>query len=249
MSNINTSSPANDGSADKKPGRPVNPESARQKRERELSERRERGELTLGRPKVADSKRQQELALKAAKAAEGHQAAKGRPKMTDEQKAEARKKREAEQLEARLRWAQKNGALATTTTTTKTTSTPLVTGEAIIHVVADEDVVFTPNDDNGNGIASTSTSTNATLTVELDENDIQIVNEEVVIETEPENADVAITTTAVGELVATGDSDSNPEEVTLEVKQPSAKQRKQARQNAKAVAAITTQNNEEDQNQ
>lgn len=42
-------------------GRPVNPYSARQIRLKELTEKREKGELKLGRPVVEGSKRQQRL--------------------------------------------------------------------------------------------------------------------------------------------------------------------------------------------
>lgn len=44
-----------------KPGRPVNPNSARQKRLRELAEKREAGLLKRGRPVVEDSERQKRL--------------------------------------------------------------------------------------------------------------------------------------------------------------------------------------------
>lgn len=50
-----------------KPGRPVNPNSARQKRIAELEARRAAGELKLGRPAQTDSERQKKLAERQAK--------------------------------------------------------------------------------------------------------------------------------------------------------------------------------------
>ena len=62
-------------------GRPVNGESKRQQRLQELEEKRANGELKKGRPINGESKRQKELQERAAKAATGIEAKKGRPKM------------------------------------------------------------------------------------------------------------------------------------------------------------------------
>jgi hypothetical protein len=62
-------------------GRPVNGESKRQQRLQELEEKRANGELKKGRPINGESKRQKELQERAAKAAAGIEAKKGRPKM------------------------------------------------------------------------------------------------------------------------------------------------------------------------
>lgn len=85
-------------------GRPVNPNSARQKRLAEIEARKAAhgGFLPLGRPKVEGSKRQAKLAEIAAKKAAGYEPKLGRPKMTEEQKAEAKAKR-AEAMEVFLK--------------------------------------------------------------------------------------------------------------------------------------------------
>ncbi len=62
-------------------GRPVNGESKRQQRLQELEEKRANGELKKGRPINGESKRQKELQERAAKATAGIEAKKGRPKM------------------------------------------------------------------------------------------------------------------------------------------------------------------------
>ena len=62
-------------------GRPINGESKRQQRLQELEEKRANGELKKGRPINGESKRQKELQERAAKAAAGIEAKKGRPKM------------------------------------------------------------------------------------------------------------------------------------------------------------------------
>ena len=60
-------------------GRPVNPNSARQKRLAELEAKRNAGELKRGRPVIATSKRQAVLAERAAKVANGSELKRGRP--------------------------------------------------------------------------------------------------------------------------------------------------------------------------
>jgi hypothetical protein len=65
-----------------RPGRPVNPNSERQKRLAAMAEKREAGELKRGRPVVADSERQKRLAAMAEKRAAGVEVKRGRPKMT-----------------------------------------------------------------------------------------------------------------------------------------------------------------------
>ena len=60
-------------------GRPINPESNRQKRIAELEQKRINGELKRGRPVVAGSKRQQVLEARAAKLSEGYEPRRGRP--------------------------------------------------------------------------------------------------------------------------------------------------------------------------
>ena len=60
-------------------GRPINPESARQKRIIEMEAKRAAGELKRGRPTVAGSKRQEVLAARAAKITNGGELKKGRP--------------------------------------------------------------------------------------------------------------------------------------------------------------------------
>jgi hypothetical protein len=62
-------------------GRPISGESKRQQRLQELEEKRANGELKKGRPINGESKRQKELQERAAKAAAGIEAKKGRPKM------------------------------------------------------------------------------------------------------------------------------------------------------------------------
>jgi len=62
-------------------GRPINGESKRQQRLLELEEKRSNGELRRGRPINGESKRQKELQERAARAAAGIEAKKGRPKM------------------------------------------------------------------------------------------------------------------------------------------------------------------------
>ena len=91
-------------------GRPSNPNSARQKRLAEIAKRKAEhgGFLPLGRPKVEGSKRQAKLAEIAAKKEAGYVAKPGRPKMTEEQKAEARQKRE----EAMQIWLKNQAALS-----------------------------------------------------------------------------------------------------------------------------------------
>lgn len=60
-------------------GRPVNPNSARQQRIAELEAKRVAGELKRGRPTVAGSKRQETLAKRAEKVANGGELKRGRP--------------------------------------------------------------------------------------------------------------------------------------------------------------------------
>ena len=60
-------------------GRPIDPNSARQKRIAELAARRANGECKRGRPVVAGSKRQHVLEARAAKVASGVVLEKGRP--------------------------------------------------------------------------------------------------------------------------------------------------------------------------
>lgn len=60
-------------------GRPSNPSSARQKRIAELEAKRAAGDCKRGRPTVAGSKRQDVLAARAAKVANGGTLSKGRP--------------------------------------------------------------------------------------------------------------------------------------------------------------------------
>lgn len=79
----------------KKLGRPVNPDSKRQKELATKADRGINGYIPLGRPVNKNSKRQIELALKAEKKANGTGGQKGRPKMTEQEKADAKAKREA----------------------------------------------------------------------------------------------------------------------------------------------------------
>ena len=60
-------------------GRPVNPDSVRQKRINEMEAKRAAGELKRGRPTVAGSKRQEVLAARAVKIAEFGELKQGRP--------------------------------------------------------------------------------------------------------------------------------------------------------------------------
>jgi len=79
-------------------GRPVNPNSDRQKRLAEMEARKTAmgGYIPLGRPKVDGSKRQQKLAEQAARKSDpNYVPAKGRPKMTEEEKVAARAERQA----------------------------------------------------------------------------------------------------------------------------------------------------------
>lgn len=62
-------------------GRPVSGESKRQQRLQELEEKRSNGELKKGRPINGESRRQKELQERAERAASGIEAKKGRPKM------------------------------------------------------------------------------------------------------------------------------------------------------------------------
>ena len=76
-------------------GRPVNPDSARQKRLATMKDKFKGGFPKLGRPAAPDSKRQQKLAEIKAKKASGETVKKGRPKMTEEEKVKARADRQA----------------------------------------------------------------------------------------------------------------------------------------------------------
>lgn len=78
-------------------GRPVNPTSARQKRlaEKEAKLKAMGGYIPLGRQADPNSKRQQKLREIAAKKADGVEVKRGRRKMTEEQKAQARAERQA----------------------------------------------------------------------------------------------------------------------------------------------------------
>lgn len=62
-------------------GRPADPNSARQKRLAEMEARKVNGEIKLGRPVDPNSKRQLELAAKQALIEAGHTPKRGRPKM------------------------------------------------------------------------------------------------------------------------------------------------------------------------
>lgn len=81
----------------KKLGRPVKPDSERQKRlaETEAKKTAMGGYVPLGRAIDPTSKRQQTIAERNAKKAEGYVAQKGRPKMSEEAKAVAAEKRAA----------------------------------------------------------------------------------------------------------------------------------------------------------
>lgn len=76
-------------------GRPVNPDSVRQKVLAEKQALREAGLLKRGRKMVEGSKRQAVLAARAAKIAAGIELKPGRPKMTEEALAKAKAEREA----------------------------------------------------------------------------------------------------------------------------------------------------------
>jgi len=83
------------------PGRPVNPNSARQARLAEMEARKAAmgGYIPLGRPAVPDSNRQKKLAEIAAKKADpNYVPAKGRPKMSEAEKEAARAEREQKRL-------------------------------------------------------------------------------------------------------------------------------------------------------
>jgi len=60
-------------------GRPVNPNSARQQRIKELNEKREQGLCKRGRPVVAESKRQEVLKAREEKLNSGIELKRGRP--------------------------------------------------------------------------------------------------------------------------------------------------------------------------
>lgn len=92
--------PATKPKVEKKPGklgRPVDPESKRQKEETEKMFKRAKGELKKGRKADPNSKRQQELAAKEAKRAEGV-LKKGRPKMDPTLKEQLAKERKAKRI-------------------------------------------------------------------------------------------------------------------------------------------------------
>lgn len=82
---------------EKQIGRPVDPNSKRQQKLAAIAARKaEFGDyVPLGRKADPTSKRQAKLAEIAAKKASGAEVKKGRPKMTEEQKAEWKAKREA----------------------------------------------------------------------------------------------------------------------------------------------------------
>ena len=60
-------------------GRPVNPNSVRQQRLKEMAEKREQGLLKRGRPIVSESKRQQVLKAREEKVNNGIELKRGRP--------------------------------------------------------------------------------------------------------------------------------------------------------------------------
>lgn len=60
-------------------GRPVNPNSVRQQRLKEIAEKREQGLIKRGRPVVAESKRQQTLKVREEKVKNGIELKRGRP--------------------------------------------------------------------------------------------------------------------------------------------------------------------------
>jgi hypothetical protein len=76
-------------------GRPADPNSARQQRLQKMADKHKGGFIRLGRPANPESKRQQQLAEIKAKKAAGVVGKKGRPKMSEEAKAEAKAKRDA----------------------------------------------------------------------------------------------------------------------------------------------------------
>jgi hypothetical protein len=84
-----------EGQSKRKPGRPAVEGSERQKRIAELAEKKKDPLFRLGRPVDPNSPRQQKLATKGKDAAQ-----RGRPKMSDEAKAEAKKIRDAKYAEA-----------------------------------------------------------------------------------------------------------------------------------------------------
>jgi hypothetical protein len=86
MSN-NTHTATEQTNEKKTTGRPVNPDS---KRQQSIVSKKESSTNPIGRPVKQDSARQQKLKLREAMAARGETITKGRPKMTPEQKAQAK---------------------------------------------------------------------------------------------------------------------------------------------------------------
>jgi hypothetical protein len=82
----------------KKLGRPVKEGSERQKKLAEMDAKRAAndGYLPQGRPKMENSKRQMQLLAREEAIANGTARGKGRPKMTEEDKAKQKEKREAD---------------------------------------------------------------------------------------------------------------------------------------------------------
>lgn len=82
----------------KKLGRPIDPNSDRAKKiaVRQAKAEANFGYIALGRPAMSDSKRQLALLAKKAAAENGEVRGKGRPKMTEEDKAIAKQKRDAD---------------------------------------------------------------------------------------------------------------------------------------------------------
>ena len=93
-------------------GRPTNPESARQKRIIEREAKRVSGELKRGRPTVAGSKRQEVLAVRAAKVAAGGTLSKGRPVNMNSKRQQALAAKAAKAIAATA--AETSGAEANT---------------------------------------------------------------------------------------------------------------------------------------
>lgn len=90
---INLVNSDNTGTSESKvPGRPVNPNSARQRKLADMEKRKsENGGFTpLGRPVNPNSSRQQKLAEIEARKASGEVIHRGRPKMTEEEKQQKR---------------------------------------------------------------------------------------------------------------------------------------------------------------
>lgn len=100
----------NDSGGHKKLGRPKKDGSARQAKLAEMDAKRAAndGYLPLGRPKVNGSARQLEMLAKEEAKANGTARGKGRPKMTEEDKAIAKEKREI----ARQKWLEGQAAKA-----------------------------------------------------------------------------------------------------------------------------------------